>query len=135
MKTALMPPESGGIFTTMLFEDEQINVPEAREWSLLFSTYMLDQQKAVKEGDRAHKTLHAVLFAAMQQYSAARKSARLARDKRIHRSELQELPPNGWSELQNYLAADFFKQAARAELRRPDREGCVDGDREMLGPG
>jgi hypothetical protein len=36
-----LPPEGGGIFTTMLFEDEQINVPEAREWSLFFSTFML----------------------------------------------------------------------------------------------
>lgn len=112
-----LPPESSGVFNTMLFEDGLINVPEAREWSLFFSTFMPDQQKALNEGDRAHKTLHAVLHAAVQQHSAARRSAGLTKETRLHRSELLEQPPNGWKELQNHPAKELFVQAAHRELR------------------
>lgn len=111
-----LPPESGGAFTTMLFEDELINVPKERGWLTFFSTFMPDQQRALDEGDRAHRTLHAVLFAAVQQHSAARKSAGLARSP-LHRDELVRPPPDNWRELQNHPAAELFTKAAHLELQ------------------
>lgn len=113
-----LPPGSGGVFTTLLFEDGLINVPEAREWSLFFSTFLPDQQKALNEGDRAHKTLHAVLFAAVQQHTAARKNAGAISGRAIHRSELLVPEPNNWKELQNHPAKDLFVKGAHKELRK-----------------
>lgn len=112
-----LPPENSGNFTTMLFEDKPITVSKAREWLLFFSTFMPDQLKALKENNQAHKTLHAVLLAAVQQHLAARKNAGLPESRKIHRTDLLVSEPENWRELQNHPARDLFREAAHLELR------------------
>jgi len=85
---------------------------------------MPDQLKAAEGGGRAHITLHAVLHAAVQQHSAARRNAAFPMNRRIHRSELLQEEPINWKELQNHPARDLFRDAAHLELRTQIKMGA-----------
>jgi hypothetical protein len=97
------------IYTDSFIEFDTLKRPSPSEFPLHFSTLVFtclpEQQKAIAEGARTHKTVHAVFAAA----------TRHAKGGRTHRNELHKLPKN-YKGLENHPLRQEFLAAMDKEI-------------------
>ncbi|KAF2970752.1 hypothetical protein GQX73_g2825 [Xylaria multiplex] len=121
------PPENvagnernAGVFTAFtrpIYGEQEINTPDDPSWINFLNTFMPDQLEAIHQGDREHKTLHAVFAAAVNQHKAERLGA-APQQPRIHRNDLVKPPPKAWKDLAKHPLGDQFRENAAKEIAR-----------------
>lgn len=125
-----MPPddpteggEKSGIYATIAYRADEIVTPSGQNWDAFVNTFLPDQREALHEGDRAHRTLHAMIAAAIhgtrervETLPPLLGTSGVYSNTTIHRDSLQKAPRN-WRELQNHPYKSQFTEAAHKEVQ------------------
>ncbi|RYC53684.1 hypothetical protein CHU98_g12525, partial [Xylaria longipes] len=106
-------------FTKQIYGEHEISPPSDHTWLDFLGTFLPDQLEAIHQGDRKHKTLHAVFAAAVDQHKAERLGA--APQPRIHRNDLLKPPPKMWKDLAKHPLGDRFRENAAKEIANLQR--------------
>lgn len=99
-----------------MIEEDMEKLPYFDKWGNLIASFFPNIQDAVKKGNKEHKTLHAVIVAAVRKNRAERLGTSPNKP-RIHRDELLR-PRKHWRDLANHPQGDRFRDNAGREIGR-----------------